>query len=528
MNKSVGWPDILDFIILGLLCLFGAGYSLLNRTFAQLHLQLSFLPFPVFIGEILFAVCLILLLLKERLQGYPFLKNKPRSFAAGLIFFLLFIGLKAGTGYLAYGPLAFRNAALFYYIVFVWIAASAYNRRFFQPAVIFSLIFFFTTSIVIRPLNCYMYFMFSYILLSLLLIIRLPQKRIRWMIVSVLFLFIPYLYILGSSRANIVASIAGMCVFLLLYLSKSMVKVRFLRIFVSILVFLFAAAFFVMTFSRTEEIRSLTRIKGFLAQYREANRLIQEKKDDYVMRDVPVQLYSHNKTIDFMTSDSRIIETDTVKMVNKVKQNMKQHSISMSVRLAAGPDAQDDAQILDSETYDKSRNLKDTAGSQAEAGKGDTAATAKASLTNEPTNNILWRILVWKDMLQEVWAVNPVWGVPFGKPFRSCSIEILGWNKMEVDGVGWLEPHNSYVHIIYRAGALGVCLIGLILFLVVRLAIFFVRKGRTTGILLVSILAYWLVVANFLVTYELPFFAIPFWSLMGLTVGYYRDIQAHA
>jgi len=53
----------------------------------------------------------------------------------------------------------------------------------------------------------------------------------------------------------------------------------------------------------------------------------------------------------------------------------------------------------------------------------------------------------------------------------------------------------------------------------------FTRARDTTGFFLVAILVYWIVVANFLVTLELPFFAIPFWCLLGLTWAYGQDVS---
>ena len=514
MNNRVSLSDILDYLALSAICFFAAGYSLFNRSFAQIHLQLPFLPFPVFIGEILLAGCFILWTWKEILQGFPSFRPPVRRGLIGAAGLGVFIFLKVLTGYLDYGPLALRNAALFYYAFFAWLAASFYNKKFFNPKVNALLFFCLLTSLVIRPLHCYTYFMFSYIFLSLALTTRIRPGLLRWFLLVFLLAFLPYLTILKSSRANILACIAGSGVFLILKLSQNVARVRFLKIVLSAIIFLLVTVFIVRTFSRPEEIASVTRIKSLAAQFQETDRYIQERQADYVMRDVSVQLYSKDNTVDFMNDDGRILEADTVIMLRKIKNEITADARDTgAVGAVAGP-----ASPAGSSSLPSSGTVSGTE-------SGEPAGT-KPSLPNEPTNNILWRLLVWRDMLRDVSHSQPVFGMPFGLPFRSSSIEILGWNKLELEGVGWMEPHNSYVHVLYRAGCLGLGLIGYLLLVVIRLALRFVRFDDGTGPFLIAVLVYWLVVANFLVTLELPFFAIPFWSLMGLTWAYGREVSA--
>ena len=45
----------------------------------------------------------------------------------------------------------------------------------------------------------------------------------------------------------------------------------------------------------------------------------------------------------------------------------------------------------------------------------------------------------------------------------------------------------------------------------------FLRARCYEGILLISALVYWLVAAQILVVLELPYYAIPFWVMIGLT-----------
>jgi len=60
-NKKAYILDSIGWIAIGLISL---GYILFFRLFAELHIQLPFLNFPIFVGEILLFGCLILFLVK--------------------------------------------------------------------------------------------------------------------------------------------------------------------------------------------------------------------------------------------------------------------------------------------------------------------------------------------------------------------------------------------------------------------------------------------------------------------------------
>ncbi|MFA5261768.1 MAG: hypothetical protein WC450_11130, partial [Candidatus Omnitrophota bacterium] len=216
--------------------------------------------------------------------------------------------------------------------------------------------------------------------------------------------------------------------------------------------------------------------------------------------------------------DGRILETDTVVMLRKIKREIA----------APGPEGVATGSVPEPASAPESPAISLPPSSEIAVSVEERGALSaeKEPFSNEPTNNILWRLLVWRDMLRDVTQAHPVVGMPFGKPFRSSSIEILGWNKLELESVGWMEPHNSYVHIFYRAGWLGLGMIVLLLWVVIRLTQEFVRSDEVTGFFLAAVLVYWLVVANFLVTLELPFFAIPFWILLGLTWAYGKDVSS--
>ena len=139
----------------------------------------------------------------------------------------------------------------------------------------------------------------------------------------------------------------------------------------------------------------------------------------------------------------------------------------------------------------------------------------------------MFRIFIWEDALKEIRDKHPIFGFDFGKPFRSRTLEILNWAATEWKADGWICMHNSYIDIIYRSGIIGIVMIVFILALVIRFTVFSMRKYSLTGILLTGILVNWLIAANFIEILEMPYNAIPLWTLFGLTYAYlFKDETA--
>ncbi len=134
--------------------------------------------------------------------------------------------------------------------------------------------------------------------------------------------------------------------------------------------------------------------------------------------------------------------------------------------------------------------------------------------------NSVFRLFVWKDMLKELWRHRPLMGFSFGRPQRSPSIEILHWAESEWSRDGWITPHNTFLHYIYRGGIVGVAVIGVILVSIVVLVGDFLAARSWQGAFLVSGLIYWIVITQFGVILELPYNAVPFWCLFGLAWAY--------
>jgi hypothetical protein len=71
---------------------------------------------------------------------------------------------------------------------------------------------------------------------------------------------------------------------------------------------------------------------------------------------------------------------------------------------------------------------------------------------------------------------------------------------------------------IYRAGIIGLFMIFALLFIWFGLLRDFYIFRDWTGILLCAVLLNWIVSANFFLIFELPYTAIPVWTILGVTV----------
>ena len=142
--------------------------------------------------------------------------------------------------------------------------------------------------------------------------------------------------------------------------------------------------------------------------------------------------------------------------------------------------------------------------------------------------NILYRFFMWHEMFTELISSKAIIGVDFGKPFRSKMLQLLRFDESWKTRVGWLEPHNSYVHMLYRAGIIGFLIIAVMWGLFIKITKIFIIDRNIKGILLSSCLLYWLLISNFMVILELPYHAIPFWCLFGMTLRYCHNHRTQA
>ena len=142
-------------------------------------------------------------------------------------------------------------------------------------------------------------------------------------------------------------------------------------------------------------------------------------------------------------------------------------------------------------------------------------------------NNSMFRYYIWRDMVEELWQEKPIFGINFGKPQRSKSIEIMRQAVGEWSRDGWIASHNSYLEVIYRAGVVGVMLLILLVGNVSKITKTFLKEKSLTGVLLLSVVFFWLVSASLIIIFEMPYFAIPLWSLYGIVLAYANKMNTH-
>ncbi len=141
--------------------------------------------------------------------------------------------------------------------------------------------------------------------------------------------------------------------------------------------------------------------------------------------------------------------------------------------------------------------------------------------------NVAFRLFIWKDMINEFWHNRPFpyLGFMFGKPLRSISLEVLGWGTGEWRRDGWVAAHNSFLHILYRSGLVGLFGLLVVFGLLLNMIGLFLKKKSLIGVMLSAAVINWFVAANFLVVLEVPYTAIPIWTIYGLTFARYRKLM---
>jgi hypothetical protein len=139
-------------------------------------------------------------------------------------------------------------------------------------------------------------------------------------------------------------------------------------------------------------------------------------------------------------------------------------------------------------------------------------------------NTVLFRIFIWRDVIDELVSNKMVFGFGFGKPFRSKSIEILEWAQSEWQNDGWIAIHNSYLDIIYRKGIIGLVFIFALMLAFLKLVMVSFKKHSFEGIILSCIVLFWLTAANFAEILESPYFAIPFYFIFGIAIKYVSEL----
>lgn len=483
-RNTIYWLDILGMTIIGALSF---GYFLFESTFAENHIALPFLNFPVFIGEIGIFLCLLLLAAKYFLRPH-----RITNWHWLVMGYFAFVAAKGLYGYITWGPLACRNAALLYYPICGVFGYAFFQRKLFHPIVNFGII-----CALLLPMwkgIFYDYWVFTAIIIVLTICTVTKSKRLKALYMALLLVFAPFTELFHSVRMIILGNTLAVIylITMLAVLWKIPAKWK-AGIIASLLIILTA---FVYGIADRNELVSLVNLKKLAAIH-------DHYEDRYQRLKLTHQPYEFGQ-VKLFNPDNQGVQ-DYIKFREDIRQK------------TAGNNERDSGASHNTDG-DKSDN-------RAGEPKPEISPDSIAGYANDGKivtyNNAVYRLLVWRDLLEEYTQKRPLFGFDLGKPFRSKRLEVLRWGgQWKRDG--WVPVHNSLLHIVYRSGIVGVSFIGAIIGLFVWLTRGFIRLRCMTGLLLLSTMVTWGVCANFLLTLEFPYTAVPVWSLYGMILAYYQ------
>ena len=540
---------ILDVVGLISIGLFSIGYVVFVRLFAELHLQFSFLDFPIFVGEMLLFGCLILFLAK-------YCNNFPRLRWGHylIICYFAFVLVKALYGYLEWGPLALRHSALMYYPVFAVFGYSFYRRKFFdlKACSVLPLLIVF---VFIDGSFC-SYWTVALAVLGFILIKSHSHKIVKSIMFLALLVAIPYKEFFNTSRMMIVSNLLSgvFLVGIIPFISKGKKKFK-IAVAVIIAGIVILGLF---KFSSHNALKSIVNFKRMVKVFKTSERIIAENIDSYNADERrEVKIYNPNRVIDVQPrevtyeevkvthEEAKVTHEEIKEKIKKIhvkaaeerkaseeKPELSKKQIKQKVRKALGKYSDEEIEAAYVEQIKEEEDLAYVTKIKKERWSGfeEVVEARKRALDKsgyvEPTyynENAVFRILIWRDMVVDLANEKPILGFDFGRPFRSKSLEILRWGEGDWQRDGWIGAHNSYLHMIYRTGVVGIALILSLLIVLFRMIKKFIALKSLTGILLCGIIINWFVAANFLLIFELPYTAIPIWAIYGLTLAYYHE-----
>ena len=538
------------FFMLGILSLL---YIIFSRNFAKMRWQFSFLDFPVFVGEISLFILLIL-------SFFVFNFRSIRGWKWGVGFYFVCVIAKALWGYSLWGPLAFRHAALFYYPVFILFGFIFYDSSFLSKDIKIFVVFLILALCLTEFFNSY--WILTLWIIAFILTRSLHHRAIKYFLYTSLLsvIFLSYSAFIKTSRAFVVGNIAAVVFLMMTLLPITKIKVFYKAIIAGAILILLSALVF--KYSSVNASGTIFDIKSTINRFRIRDAEIKVCRSYYVPGDLKdIKLFHPEQPVSInasgiifskkiITSWRRMLEAKTkalrphdVPQYNKVMKLFNPEQPS-SVTPADAKKPQVEA-LEKTAVSDEKKIIEKIVVTPADAEKPQVKVPEKTSELSDSDIEHVWvdepimkarnvdgayvnttfRLFIWRDMISDFFQHRPILGFSFGKPFRSDALEILDWASNEWMRDGWIEPHNSYLNILYRMGILGVALIGFLTWQFCSMVKSFVSLKSSPGVLLCSILIIWLAAANFLPILELPYSAIPFWALWGVALGYLKELK---
>ena len=142
-------------------------------------------------------------------------------------------------------------------------------------------------------------------------------------------------------------------------------------------------------------------------------------------------------------------------------------------------------------------------------------------MTTVSAANARWRLMAWSGYVNRS-LEKPLLGHGFGKAFIPKTLEEISWSPPK--GEDWVDPHNSYLSILFRTGIIGLIIFLIIILRFFKLSIIFITECENEEIRiyvasLLTIIIFILGISFFDVVLERPFFGVFLWINMGLVIS---------
>ena len=286
-EKLGGIFDWVIFIPVLMICFL---YSLEGSHFAEWHIQPPFLNFPIFVGEILLGFCLVFLTAKWIWVAPPNLTSGQMLLIGLYLFYVL---ARAFSGYVHYGPYAFRNAALYYYPLFALIGYYIYRKDFFSQTMVMLFLLVIISTQLIRGGDYFGYFSFIYFMLYLVLALKLEKKRLRYLaLLCALFIF-PLQNLFNDGRTHVVSMVlAFFYLFFVLVFRRWKIKKYSRPIVVTLLIGTILLC--LLIFGNHAAVKSLMPSMKIFEEYKKHKDYIDREKNNFKQKEIAVSLYSKN------------------------------------------------------------------------------------------------------------------------------------------------------------------------------------------------------------------------------------------
>lgn len=178
-------------------------YVIFQSYFAEIHFKVSFLKFPIFIGEILLAVCVCFYFIGNSFRVKE-LKKQP--LVVGIYIYIACICGAAFFGYFKWSSLALRHAALFYYPLFslltFWFVSKVKINR---DMVYLGYFLLFVTSFFAAR-----YWIFCYAIGMLICLIGMRPNKFKVFLLVLTIIVIPYGKFIYTARMFILGNLVAL------------------------------------------------------------------------------------------------------------------------------------------------------------------------------------------------------------------------------------------------------------------------------------------------------------------------------